>query len=239
MIDKRFLHEVALKLETGFDNILREYAQHLFLRFFYTKKGSENFLFKGGTSLRIVFGSPRFSEDLDFTGLSNSEKYEKVLEASLQDMYSEGMEVKLHESKATSGGHLAHIEVSIFGEHVKIQNHISFRSRSETLSENVVVISNVTPTYNVYILDRKIIVKEKIEALIDRSKPRDFFDLYFLLRNQNLRRYINLDKLKTDEIIFSLKKHSKEELDRELKRFLPKSYLEAVKDLPSAILREL
>ena len=38
------------------------------------------------TVLKIVFGSPRFSEDLDFTGIGESKGYEKVLEETLFDL---------------------------------------------------------------------------------------------------------------------------------------------------------
>jgi predicted nucleotidyltransferase component of viral defense system len=39
-----------------------DYLQHLFLR----HAGRGPLTFKGGTCLRIVYGSPRYSEDLDF-----------------------------------------------------------------------------------------------------------------------------------------------------------------------------
>ena len=42
----------------------------IFLSYLYQEPGSEKLLFKGGTALRIVFKSPRFSEDLDFSGFN-------------------------------------------------------------------------------------------------------------------------------------------------------------------------
>ena len=83
MIEKSFLQNYAVKKQTGLDNIFREYVQELFLRNFYSQSGSKDFLFKGGTALKLVFGSPRFSEDLDFTGIINSIKYEAVLQECL------------------------------------------------------------------------------------------------------------------------------------------------------------
>ncbi len=50
-----------------FPNIVREYFQHLFLAELYKFPDAGKLLFKGGTALRIVYGSPRFSEDLDFS----------------------------------------------------------------------------------------------------------------------------------------------------------------------------
>lgn len=40
----------------------------------YEKEESSNILFKGGTALKIVYGSPRFSEDLDFSGTKLNKK---------------------------------------------------------------------------------------------------------------------------------------------------------------------
>ena len=50
-----------------FPNIVREYFQHIFLGELYKLPDAEKLLFKGGTALRIIYGSPRFSEDLDFS----------------------------------------------------------------------------------------------------------------------------------------------------------------------------
>jgi len=239
MIDKKFLQNYATKQGTSLDNVLREYVQHLFLRSFYTKSDSQNFLFKGGTALKLVFGSPRFSEDLDFTGIKNSTHYEEILQDCLLALSSEGIKVDLVDSKPTSGGHLAIIKIKLVGEEVEIQNQISFRPRGKVISESVVVTSNIAPAYNIYMLDRRVVVAEKVKALIDRAKPRDFFDLYFILRDQELRHHLQLDGGQRDKVLGNLGKQPKEELARELKRLLPRSFWPVVKDLPSALKREL
>src|SRR3972149_1697860 len=48
-------------------SIFREYLQLIFLSYLYQEKGASKIIFKGGTALRLLFGSPRFSEDLDFS----------------------------------------------------------------------------------------------------------------------------------------------------------------------------
>ncbi len=245
MLDRNFLQNLATKSEASFQNIIREYTQHLFLRSFYTKKGSPNFLFKGGTALRIVFGSPRFSEDLDFTGVGRSRDYEKVLEETLLDLSSEGINIELTESKTTSGGHLANMIVNLFEEKVKIQNQISFRESglrlreaSKTNAENMVVTTNLAPSYSIFLLDRAILVEEKIKALIERAKPRDFFDLYFILRKEELRRVIKIDGLQRKQILAQVEIQSRRELERELKELLPRSFWRVINDLPAALKRE-
>jgi len=67
------LEKLGRQYQMGvFPNIVREYFQHVFLGELYKLSNAEKLLFKGGTALRIVYGSPRFSEDLDFTRVINS-----------------------------------------------------------------------------------------------------------------------------------------------------------------------
>ena len=68
MIELKTLKQFSNRNQTTLDNVVREYFQHLFLSFLYQEKKSECLLFKGGTALRLIWQSPRFSEDLDFTG---------------------------------------------------------------------------------------------------------------------------------------------------------------------------
>ena len=68
MITADTIKKMAVALQTTELNIAREYAQHLFLSGFYQQRGTHPVMFKGGTALRIVYNSPRFSEDLDFSG---------------------------------------------------------------------------------------------------------------------------------------------------------------------------
>ena len=69
------LNKNAVKNQMQPQYIYREYCQNIFLSFLYQQKKSKQLLFKGGTALRIVYNSPRYSEDLDFTiiDLTNNE----------------------------------------------------------------------------------------------------------------------------------------------------------------------
>ncbi|MBU1200825.1 nucleotidyl transferase AbiEii/AbiGii toxin family protein [Patescibacteria group bacterium] len=239
MIDENFLKNHATKSETSLSNILREYVQHLFLKSFYSQENSQNFLFKGGTALRLAFGSPRFSEDLDFSGEKNSNTYEKILETVLIELSTQGIGVDLKESKLTSGGHLAVIEVELFNQKIEIQNQISFRPQDKLIKENVLIASNIFPSYSIYLLDRKLLIAEKVAALLDRSKVRDFFDLYFILRKDDFRPLLKIDNQQRKKILELTTKLSKDKLAFELKRFLPKSFWQIIKDLPTALKKEL
>jgi predicted nucleotidyltransferase component of viral defense system len=239
MIERKILADLATKKETTFFNICREYLQNLFLAKFYQKSGSEDFLFKGGTALRLVFGSPRFSEDLDFTGIKNGVSYEKILEDVLVELSLENLEVGLVESKPTSGGYFSLLAFNLFGEKIEIEEEVSFRPKVGPEREAALVAGELSPAYKVYLLGRKILVAEKARALITRQKPRDIFDLYFILRNEQLRKWLKLTEEEREMILSLLKEKDKREINRELKNLLPKSFWPIIKDLPMVLKWEL
>jgi len=61
-IKKQYPNDIH-KFERG---LLREYLQYLILEIVFSSNVSTKLSFLGGTCLRIVHGSKRFSEDLDF-----------------------------------------------------------------------------------------------------------------------------------------------------------------------------
>ena len=68
MITVETLEKLARHHRTSlFPNIVREYFQHVFLEQLYRLDEAERMLCKRGTALRVIYGSPRFSEDLDFS----------------------------------------------------------------------------------------------------------------------------------------------------------------------------
>lgn len=229
--------ELSRKKQTSKINILREYIQSLFLSYFYQQKGSENFLFKGGTALKIVYNSPRFSEDLDFSGVKNGGIYEKIIERVVYLISNTGeIGVDIVESKSTTGGWIGVFLFSVGGEKIKITNEISYRKRN-IKGDFVLVSSDLVPPFSVFVLNQKFLVEEKISALIYRAKPRDVFDLYFILRNNTLRRFY--DSSKNKEVSLALKRIKEEDIRKELSNFLPSSYRVLLKDLRKKIVEEL
>src|SRR4030043_1663570 len=102
MILREELIKIANKSQTTLLNICRDYIQALFLSFFYQQKESTNFLFKGGTALHFAFGSPRYSEDLDFSAqVFNCRSFEKLLTDTLAFIEKSSLKVELIESKPT------------------------------------------------------------------------------------------------------------------------------------------
>lgn len=235
MISKPTFQQLSTQLQTTELNIRREYLQHLFLSYFYQQKFASKCFFKGGTALRIVFGSPRFSEDLDFsTTRHRVAELENCIVDTLAEIERAGIKTSITESKKTTGGYLLEIRFLLDKLPISILLQFSQRSKNDT-GEVVTIINSFVPSYSVVILDRSHLVSEKIQALLNRSKPRDFYDLYFLLR-ANLTGLEHIPMLSTTRDLVSATKLN---FERELKVFLPKTHWPIIRDFKKNLLKEL
>src|SRR3989338_9505661 len=148
MLNQENLEKFIKRMQTSADNILREYGQHLFLSFLYQEKGAERLLFKGGTALRIVLKSPRFSEDLDFTGsgiLQN--EVEEIFGNTLAHVEQTGISVELNTAKNTTGGYLGDATFEVFGRPVSSHIEVSRRQGKKVNGVQTVIESDYIPAY--------------------------------------------------------------------------------------------
>ncbi len=148
MIDAGVIRDLAGRHQTTTDNIVREYFQHLFLSHLYRQKGSEHWLFKGGTALRIIWRSPRFSEDLDFTGVRTEVRsVESLLQKTIGSVEGEGLQVTVEEAKPTSGGYLAVLQFSGGTYRGEIQLQISFRPTGQARGAMALIPSEMVAPF--------------------------------------------------------------------------------------------
>lgn len=235
MISQDVQKTLAQKYQTTELNIRREYMQHLFLFYFYQQPQTDKIFFKGGTALKILFGSPRFSEDLDFSSmLSQIAPIEQALIQSLSEIEKEGISANLKEAKTTSGGYLARVSFQTYDQSTEILLQISLR-QSDKKGELMTVVNDFIPTYTIMALMREQLIAEKIQALLTRQKPRDFYDLYFILRANLL---LPQDKYVLSKVLEVLKTTNLN-FEHELKQFLPKSYWPILKDFRKVLEQEI
>ncbi|MFA5433697.1 MAG: nucleotidyl transferase AbiEii/AbiGii toxin family protein [Candidatus Paceibacterota bacterium] len=227
MLNIENLEKFTKQAQTSFINIAREYCQHLFLSYLYRQPGSEKLLFKGGTALRIVFRSPRYSEDLDFTGINiKGKEVEDIFANTLSDIENTGIKVEIIESKNTTGGYLGIALFDVYGINIQIQIEVSLRNNGDVKGTRVLIDNDYISAYTLVHLRMDDIIRGKLQALYSRKKPRDFFDYFFLLsgnysivkEKDNLQKVMNL--IKGEDINFR----------SELKKFLPASHTTYLKD---------
>lgn len=240
MISDSFVKQKSILWKIDERTIYREYLQWLFLQVFYQHKFSQTAAyFKGGTALRLIFGSFRFSEDLDFTCIASPDDLELVVNQVTKFLPKEtGLNINLRDKKffrdvglgmriVFSGGN--------FKQPLGIKLDFSFREKPL----DGVVTTPVCSDYPISMLppmahySKKEIVAEKVRAIFARDKSRDMFDLWFLLKGgenipwemviQKMKYYPDIDFSKELllEKITALKPH---DFTHDLNQFLPVNY---------------
>ncbi|MBI2459369.1 MAG: nucleotidyl transferase AbiEii/AbiGii toxin family protein [Parcubacteria group bacterium] len=236
MLANETIIQLAAKIQTSEENIRREYFQHLFLSRLYKQKDTEKVYFKGGTALHLIYGNPRFSEDLDFdTEIRSVHTIEDMVLATLAAFEQEGIDTNLHEAKTTTGGYLSVVEFRAEGRTVPIQLEISLREGKKKEGSAAVVNSEFFPAYNLVQLSHELLMQGKLHALLERHKPRDYYDFYFLLRANLLPE----KKREIFEQVLILLRKEKASFNEELRRFLPKSHQLIVRDFKITLEREI
>ena len=93
---------LAADLRIDVTQVVREFWEVLFLKELMESPHGKNLVFKGGTALRLAYGSPRFSEDLDFAMLKDSLKGEvEGLAAAMVEKYTEASLTDVAEKRWT------------------------------------------------------------------------------------------------------------------------------------------
>ena len=76
---------------------LAEFLQHLILQSLYRQNAFKNITFTGGTALRLLYNTGRYSEDLDFSFTENKNaKLETVLTNIKKDLGLQGLKLDLY-----------------------------------------------------------------------------------------------------------------------------------------------
>lgn len=246
MISSETLEKLATRYQIGvFPTIVREYLQHVFLSELYKLPEAETMLFKGGTALRIIYGSPRFSEDLDFSlfGAAHhdlktfvEDSFVKVL-AKIEQI---GVRVEIGDkSEETTGGYfgVATFQMADY-QPVGIEINLSARNSREVKGEADSVANDFVPTYTLIHLPQNELVEEKIfGALRERKKPRDFYDLYFIMRKGMLSADHKTRLKEVKDAILADAKNI--DFRGELGAFLPTDQQAIIRDFQRALEAEL
>lgn len=174
------LQRIAQRHRIGLQAQERDYIQHLFLYLLYTAPREEHvgLHFKGGTALRLVYDSPRFSEGLDFNSDFTATETRTRLLAAVNDLATFGVQGAArnqHRAAMSWGFDLSYAGPLFDGRNVtkgKVRVDVSLRQEKVNLARHL-----VTPEYDdvdpfiVSTLLVEDIFAEKVRALLIRAKP--------------------------------------------------------------------
>jgi hypothetical protein len=168
-------------------NLLREYLQTLILRSFHECEAFRNLAFVGGTALRFLYNLPRFSEDLDFSMVSEKDyagmewmsKVKRDLSLAGFDPHLTWNDRKIvHTGWIRLAGLLYDAGISgVPDQKLAIKLDIDTRPPEGALCERSIITRTVTFLVQHY--DLPSMMAGKLHAAITRKyfKGRDWYDL--------------------------------------------------------------
>lgn len=235
MISEDWIIKTAVKLQTNEVNVRREYFQHLILSYIYRQKDGERLLFKGGTALRFVFNSPRFSEDLDFEAFALSPRQiENIILDAGEEMAKENLGFDIIDAIRTADGYIAKLVFVTPKGPLVIKTDFSLRKNLDKgLVKNLESIY-ILP-YQLVVLGQEKLIEGKLAAFFNREKPRDYYDLYYAIR-------ANLIPVALRPILekaLPIVRKTKINFDKELKVFLPKTHWLIISSLKKNLIEEI
>jgi len=201
----------AQEAQTTTDNILKEHYQIYVLDRLYGASFSEQLIFKGGTALRLAYGSFRFSEDLDFS--VQSEIDFKEFSAAVNQIPKIFPEASIKEIYNKSHTLFAKIMFGVSFKPQAVGIKVEINKGVKKIEQTVVLLkspfNNLEITGRVYTLEQ--ILNDKIKLLDIRREPRDLFDIWYI--DQRLGQTFNVE---------NKYKYTQKELLDNLNPFIPK-----------------
>lgn len=250
MIEREIITNLARKFEIDEYSILREYLQILFLRDFYHLSESANVYFKGGTAIRLLLHSFRFSEDLDFTAALSKTNVKKMVQTALEasNLEAPGLELELLSEMPRSLIHRIRFPTELSIRPLTIKLEFSFREKPLTRKTSVIETELPVSPYPLIVhFDFEEILAEKIRAILTRNQGRDVFDFWYLLskgiaiNKQFARKKLSFYKktFSIDKLKKSIEGISVQSLKDDLEKFLPRSHRTMIGELKGLLLKKI
>jgi predicted nucleotidyltransferase component of viral defense system len=169
----------------------QDYIQALFLHIIY--KHSESLVFKGGTYLKHAYGLDRFSEDLDFTLIQPIPHLDKRFQHLADELSVFGVTATIdHINKKTISFNARLVyngPLYTGSEQSQGHIHLELSKRNDIIYDpewtRLFFPYPELRVISVLGLRKEEVLAEKLRALSMRKKPRDLYDVWFLL-NQNV-----------------------------------------------------
>lgn len=226
MISRSRLREIGKMTGLHLYQQEKDYLLKLFLYNYFRRFNDA--VFKGGTCIKYLFGTERFSEDLDFNIITSPIEFERQVKKTLKEINYIGINTGFIKSEHFTDAYTC--EIWFHGPLYEGTNQTTNRFRIDAGKRGGVVrkpkwrlISSEYPEtkerFLIYAMDEQEILIEKIITLIERKKGRDLYDTWFLLKsgvklNPNLFYKKIKTKLEIKQII------SKVEYERDMEKLI-------------------
>lgn len=182
MIDKRELLEKARERKLNLQIVEKDYVLGWLL---YSMKDFDEFAFKGGTALSKIYFPKiwRLSEDLDFA--FTGDDFNKITDkmSDILDKISKDSQIKFRIKSEFSNP--LYLQFKIGYDAVISKNWIKVDVTKETVLDNIEKKEpkksySDYPEFSINVESLEEIFSEKLRSLIERTKCRDYFDVWKL-----------------------------------------------------------
>lgn len=246
MIDHTSLAQLAQNLEIDTFTVMREYLQVRLLDQIYKDQRFVKTYFKGGTCLRLVYNSSRFSEDLDFTTSLPIHILTEILDETVKKLAGEFIQLKWKEIKSPQG-FSAKLYFPVDFARQPLTVKLDFSLRESVIEPLISPLVSSLPVGGVNLVEHLSageIGAEKVRAILHRDKGRDVFDLWYILhKNFSLDVTLIARKLKFYHEIYDKRRLiekievlNEKDILQDLQRFVPKSERKIIPDLKRLLL---
>lgn len=170
-------------------NILREYLQYKILEIIFESKFANRLVFMGGTSIRIILGGSRFSEDLDFDNFELTKKEFEELSETVQkrlslEGYSIGIKNILKSAFHCQVDFLNILHENGIAKHrdEKLKIKLDTEPQGAAYKPEKSIINKFDVFTRINVVPKDILLSQKLFAVLNRKRTmgRDIFDAIFL-----------------------------------------------------------
>ena len=219
IMEQLIAEQLARELKIDVTQVVRECWEVAFLNLlFETSPGND--LVLGGTALRLAYGSPRFSEDLDFSLLEDS--LSRSFEETMQRLAKPFPEAKITGLARKRWTYLCDIRITetYLAQPFRVKLEISRRPVPGHKNELRLITSPTTPLQALgRVATLEQLYLDKQACISDRAAPKDIFDLWFISQKMG----IPYQAPETDITV--------KELKRDLAKYLPTGYHKVIGEL--------
>ncbi|MEK7127161.1 MAG: nucleotidyl transferase AbiEii/AbiGii toxin family protein [Patescibacteria group bacterium] len=237
MITAQQTADLAKKFQIDIVTICREYLQLVFLNVLYQKKESDSICFKGGTAIRLLLNSPRFSEDLDFETIFQKKDIKFLIEDLEKTITQEMPELKIVQLYSGIHGMRFRILLNVpflkFPLVVRLDfTHVNKLNKAVSRLQTVFPII-VSPL--IYHQPFETVLQEKLQAVVEREKGRDIYDILYLLQSK-----VSVEKKRiTKNVLDKINAFPQAKLDSDLRKFLSEQQRKIIPILKEELLKDL
>lgn len=250
MITERQIYSLSKRWNIDQITIIREYLQILFLSYLYKLKNSDKVFFKGGSAIRFLYGSFRFSEDLDFTSLLVPKEVISLFNKAISNLNQEIAKVLIENFKVKKYSIISRIKYEADKDTHPLGIHLEISIREKPFTKEVSQIETLFPISPYPIithLSAEEILSEKIRAILKRAKARDLFDVWFLLSKGVSLNWGMVEKkmefygegVTFEGLISKMNRFDPKGLFEDLAKFLPRDQRKIIPHLKNNVIKKL